>query len=86
MIQDTTESLQHIYREGIFARALGRPCSSNPYLGHTNEHFLWEKGWRLIDATPGERDTDQLGIVCWRLTTTRRGSPRAPASGYGAKL
>jgi hypothetical protein len=63
MIQDTRESLQHVYREGIFTRALGRPCSSNPYRADTAENFLWEKGWRLVDATREQRALDELGLV-----------------------
>jgi hypothetical protein len=41
---------QGAYREGLFVRALGRPCSSNPYPPNSGEGVLWEKGWRLIDA------------------------------------
>jgi hypothetical protein len=63
MIQDTKESLQHVYREGIFTRALGRPNSSNPYPAYTTEHLLWEKGWRLIDATHSERAVDEFEAV-----------------------
>jgi hypothetical protein len=62
MIQDT-KSLQHIYREGVFTRALGRPNSSNPYPVHTSEHVLWEKGWRLIDATHAPHEADEFGKV-----------------------
>jgi hypothetical protein len=38
------------FREGLFVRALGRPCSSNPYPPNSEESVLWESGWRLIDA------------------------------------
>lgn len=41
---------QEAYREGLFVRALGRPCSSNPYPPNSKENVLWEKGWRLIDT------------------------------------
>jgi hypothetical protein len=41
---------QEAFREGLFVRALGRPCSANPYPQNSAEGFLWEKGWRLIDA------------------------------------
>ena len=37
-------------REGLFVRALGRPCSANPYPPGSDDHGLWEKGWRLIDS------------------------------------
>ena len=51
------QRLQEAYREGIFIRALGRPCC-NPYPPDTIENNLWEKGWRLIDATREERSLD----------------------------
>jgi hypothetical protein len=35
--------------EGLVVRELGRPCSDNPYPRGSEEAFLWEKGWRLID-------------------------------------
>jgi hypothetical protein len=63
MIQGAKESLQHVYREGIFTRALGRPNSSNPYPINTTEHLLWDKGWRLIDATHAQHEPDQFGIT-----------------------
>jgi hypothetical protein len=51
------QRFQEAYREGIFTRALGRPCS-NPYPPETIENTLWEKGWRLIDAAREERTLD----------------------------
>ena len=39
---------QDAYREGLFARALGRPCRRNPYPEHSREAFLWIHGWWLI--------------------------------------
>jgi hypothetical protein len=63
MIQVAKESLQQVYRQGIFTRALGRSCSSNPYPLDTSENVLWEKGWRLIDATREERALDQFARV-----------------------
>jgi hypothetical protein len=44
------DTVQGAYREGLFVRALGRPCSSNPYPPNSEEGILWERGWRLIDA------------------------------------
>jgi hypothetical protein len=41
------------FREGLFVRALGRPCSSNPYPPNSNERSLWESGWRLVDERDG---------------------------------
>ena len=49
------------YREGNFARALGKPCS-NPHPAETIENTLWEKGWRLIDATREERLVDPVVV------------------------
>jgi hypothetical protein len=51
------QRFQEAYRDGIFTRALGRPCS-NPYPPETIENTLWEKGWRLIDAAREERALD----------------------------
>ena len=39
---------QDAYREGLFARALGRSCHGNPYPEHSREAFLWIHGWWLI--------------------------------------
>jgi hypothetical protein len=44
------DTCQGAYREGLFVRALGRPCSNNPYPPNSEEGVLWEKGWRLIDT------------------------------------
>jgi hypothetical protein len=41
---------QGAFREGLFVRALGRPCNSNPYQPSSDEAVLWDMGWRLIDA------------------------------------
>jgi hypothetical protein len=57
MAQIERQRLQEVYREGIFTRALGRPCS-NPHPPDTIENTLWERGWRLIDATREERSLD----------------------------
>jgi ribosome modulation factor len=40
---------QDIYREGIFARALGRSLESNPYSAEAKERAIWDMGWRMID-------------------------------------
>jgi hypothetical protein len=63
MMQDVKKSLQNVYREGTFTRALGRPNANNPHPLRTTEHFLWEQGWRLIDRTHAEREADQLGAM-----------------------
>jgi hypothetical protein len=42
---------QDIYREGLFARALGRSSDSNPYPGDAKEKALWDMGWRMIDES-----------------------------------
>jgi len=39
---------QDAYREGLFARALGRSCHGNPYPEHSREALLWIHGWWLI--------------------------------------
>ena len=57
MVQTERQRLLEAYREGNFTRALGRPCS-NPYPPDTVENTLWEKGWRLIDATREGRTLD----------------------------
>jgi hypothetical protein len=36
------------YREGLFARALGRSCDGNPYPEHSRDALLWIHGWWLI--------------------------------------
>jgi hypothetical protein len=41
---------QDIYREGIFARALGRSPDSNPYPADAKEKAAWDMGWRMIDG------------------------------------
>jgi hypothetical protein len=39
---------QEAYREGLFARALGRSCGGNPYPEHSRDALLWIHGWWLI--------------------------------------
>jgi hypothetical protein len=41
---------QNAYREGLFARALGRACNSNPYPEHSKDAVLWIHGWWLTPA------------------------------------
>jgi len=50
MTEVDKDQVQDAYREGLFVRALGRACSSNPYPPNSKESVLWEKGWRLIDT------------------------------------
>jgi len=37
------------FRDGVFARALGRPLSKNPHSRDSADGASWEAGWRLID-------------------------------------
>jgi hypothetical protein len=55
------QRLQEAFREGIFTRALGRPCI-NPHPPDTSENICWEKGWRLIDASHEERSIDPFVV------------------------
>jgi hypothetical protein len=41
------------YREGLFARALGRSCDGNPYPEHSRDALLWIHGWWLIQDAAG---------------------------------
>jgi hypothetical protein len=58
---------QEAFREGLFVRALGRPCSANPYPLNSNEHALWEKGWRMVDEdgqnVPPSDATSRIKLV-----------------------
>jgi hypothetical protein len=63
MLQATKESLEDFYRQGLFTRALGRPRNSNPYRVDSTENFLWDKGWRLSDASKEQQELDQFGMV-----------------------
>jgi antibiotic biosynthesis monooxygenase (ABM) superfamily enzyme len=38
-----------VYRKGIFARALGRSRSDNPYARGSDNRYYWREGWSLID-------------------------------------
>jgi hypothetical protein len=49
MAEVKKEQTQDAFREGLFVRALGRPCSANPYSPNSSEGLLWAKGWRLVD-------------------------------------
>ena len=49
MAEIEKERAQDTFREGLFVRALGRPCSTNPYPPSSSEGLLWEKGWRSVD-------------------------------------
>lgn len=52
---------QDAYREGLFARALGRSCDGNPYPGHTREAVLWIHGWWLIQDAEEMAPTEEFG-------------------------
>jgi hypothetical protein len=43
------KSVMDIFREGLFARALGRPASGNPYSLQSVNHEFWLCGWSEID-------------------------------------
>jgi hypothetical protein len=54
---------QDAYREGLFARALGRACDSNPYPEHSKEAVLWIHGWWLTPAAASFPPVDrELGF------------------------
>jgi hypothetical protein len=59
---------QDAYREGLFARALGRSCRGNPYPEHSREGFLWIHGWWLIQDAREIAPADDF----------ERGSPSFP--------
>lgn len=79
-------------REGLFVRALGRLSSENPYPRDSDDHALWEKGWRLIDSSyesfpPTEAKSRSRLVpdaalsvvrVAPRQDETQRPKPRAP--------
>jgi hypothetical protein len=50
MAEIEKEQTQDAFREGLFVRALGWACSTNPHPPNSDEHILWEKGWWLIDT------------------------------------
>jgi hypothetical protein len=56
------------YREGLFARALGRSCHGNPYPEQSREAFLWIHGWWLIQDAGEIAPADEFD----------RGSPSFP--------
>jgi hypothetical protein len=43
------KTIRDIYREGLFARALGRLAERNPYPLGSKERDSWLEGWGLID-------------------------------------
>jgi ribosome modulation factor len=45
------KSIMDIYREGVFARALGRLAECNPYPAGSKERDSWLEGWGLIDES-----------------------------------
>jgi hypothetical protein len=38
-----------IYRDGLFARALGRLWTENPYPFESDAFAFWFAGWTLVD-------------------------------------
>jgi hypothetical protein len=61
MKQDSDrEKINQIFREGTFARALGRSSDSNPHPVNSREAGTWEKGWRLVDGSPKNASNGSL--------------------------
>ena len=54
---------QDIRREGLFARAVGRLATANPYLSNSPEGILWEEGWRMIDKDSDPYPTRSFSAV-----------------------
>jgi hypothetical protein len=50
MSQLEADQDQAAYREGVFARALGRSADCNPYHPASGDGQLWRQGWLLIEA------------------------------------
>jgi hypothetical protein len=50
---------QDAYREGLFARALGRACDSNPYPARSKDGVLWIHGWWLTPVAASLPPVDQ---------------------------
>jgi hypothetical protein len=64
---------QDAYREGLFARALGRSPDSNPYPADAKEKALWDMGWCMIDES-------SLGTTAPRVASPKK---LVPDSGPG---
>jgi hypothetical protein len=60
---------QDAYREGVFARALGRSCHVNPYPEYSRDGLLWIHGWWLIQDAGEIPPADEF----------ERASPNFPA-------
>jgi hypothetical protein len=45
------KSMMDIYREGLFASALGRLAECTPYRADSKEWAYWLEGWGLIDES-----------------------------------
>jgi hypothetical protein len=45
------KSMMDIYREGLFARSLGRLAECNPYPADSKEWAYWLEGWGFIDES-----------------------------------
>jgi hypothetical protein len=64
MAEIEKERAQDTFREGLFVRALGWPCSANPYPPNSNEGLFWEKGWRSVDEVgEGALPTDTTSRI-----------------------
>jgi hypothetical protein len=57
------------YREGLFARALGKPGRANPYPRSSHDSFYWREGWHMIGEC--ESDKEQVGLQQWLDDATR---------------
>ena len=83
------------YREGLFARALGRSCDSQPYPEQSKDAALWIQGWWLLpeaaETTFLEQELEYdaaAGLALFQLDprfddlsplSPRRDTPRASA-------
>lgn len=72
----------NVFGEGLFARALGRACSRNPYPLNSDEASLWEKGWRSIDDSHG--NILQVCDLPPSLPRIRKAAPDGGGRGHSA--
>jgi hypothetical protein len=77
MAEVEKKQTQDAFREGLFVRALGRACSSNPYPPDSDEHALWEKGWRSVDENvPPPEAGHRIKLVPEFMPGARANAPR----------
>lgn len=76
-MQDIDKKTDHdIRREGLFARAVGRPAGANPYPLTSREGALWEEGWRMID-----KDSDPHPMSSFRTVPDFTPAPSSQPTG-----